>query len=113
MADRETGKAARTSPQQKSVAETARRDGADLGAEIEPLVKRLGHLAAGGLDRSPVSLGQLGIARPAPPTLSSAASGGGKGGGGPRRSYHDRGQKAGMKAEFLIKSQMQGRCAGR
>jgi hypothetical protein len=48
MADRETDKAARTSPQQKGIAETARRDGADLGAEIEALVKRFGYLAVGG-----------------------------------------------------------------
>ena len=42
MTDREPDKAARISPQQKGVAETARRDGADLGAEIEALVKRFG-----------------------------------------------------------------------
>ena len=42
MTDREPDKAARISPQQKGVAETARRDGADLGAEIEPRVKRFG-----------------------------------------------------------------------
>ena len=57
MADGETGKAARASPQQKRVAETARREGADLGSEIEPRIKRFGHLAAGGLGRAPVSLG--------------------------------------------------------
>jgi hypothetical protein len=104
IADREAGEAACTSPQQKDVAETARRECADLGAEIEPLVKRFGHLAAGGLGRAPVSLGQLGIARPAVPILPSPD----RGGGGPSRSHHDRGQKAGVKAEFLIKRQMQG-----
>ena len=75
MADGKTDKAARTAHKRSGVAKIAGRDSADLGAEIEPLVKRFGYLAAGGLDRAPVGLGQLGIARPvsaAPPGRAGA-----------------------------------------
>src|ERR1700758_1094665 len=97
MADRKSGETARAVPQEDGVAKITGRDSADLGAQIEPLVERVGYLAAGGLDRAPFGLVQLGIARP---VYCRAA--------GQRRRRHDRGQKPGGKAEFLVERQMQG-----
>ena len=91
------GEAARALPQEERIADAARRDRADLGAEIEPFVKRFGHLAAGGLGRAAVARGKLGIARPG---ARSAAT--------PRRRSHDWGQKPRAEPEFAIERNMRG-----
>src|SRR5271157_3273024 len=46
-------------PQQQGVAEAARRDSADLGAEIEAVIKHVGQLAAGGFGGAPIAVRQL------------------------------------------------------
>ena len=96
MAYRKPGEPARTLPQQQGVAEAARRDSADLGAEIEAVIEHVGQFATGGLGGAPIAIGQLAIARP-----------GTRVAGRPRWRRHNRGQKPRAEPEFAVKRDVQ------
>jgi hypothetical protein len=53
------GEPARALLQPLCVADAARGDGADLGAEIEAIIEQVGQLVAGGLDGTPIAFRQL------------------------------------------------------
>src|SRR5205807_9165243 len=97
MADREAGEPAGAVPQQHRVAEPAGKNGADLAAQVEPVMERIGQFAGGGLRLRALALAQLRVARP---TRRRRAR--------PGRRRHDRGQKARVKAELAVKPDVLG-----